>query len=194
MERAVVTAVGIDRRGIVAALAGVLTDLGCNLEDSTMSMLGGNFAVLLMVALPDGVGPAAVESGLAPVVEAMGLAVSVRAVPVGAEKPIGGDVGTAGTAGAASDEDEAVYAFSVHGADRLGIVRHATEALAAAGANIVDLSTRLVGDPDGPVYVLTITAGFDAGANVESAVAGVRQAIESFGVQCRAHRVDIDVL
>jgi len=191
MERAVVTAVGLDRRGIVAALAGVLTDLGCNLEDSTMSLLGGNFAVLLMVALPDGVGPAAVESGLAPVVEAMGLAVSVRAVPVGAEQPTGSDLGTVG---AARDEDEAVYAFSVHGADRLGIVRHATEALAAAGANIVDLSTRLVGDPDGPVYVLTITAGFDAGADVEHAVAGVRQAVESFGVQCRAHRVDIDVL
>jgi glycine cleavage system transcriptional repressor len=45
MERAVVTAVGVDRRGIVAALAGALTDLGCNLEDSTMSLLGGNFAV-----------------------------------------------------------------------------------------------------------------------------------------------------
>jgi glycine cleavage system transcriptional repressor len=188
MERAVVTAVGIDRRGIVAALAGALTDLGCNLEDSTMSLLGGNFAVLLMVALPDGVGPAAVESGLAPVADRMGLAVSVRVVPEGDDAPSGDDVDTAGF------EDDAVYAFSVHGADRLGIVRHATEALAAAGANIVDLSTRLVGDPDGPVYVLTITAGFDAGTDVEHAVAGVRQAVESFGVQCRAHRVDIDVL
>ena len=29
---------------------------------------------------------------------------------------------------------------------------------------------------------------------IEPAVAGVRQAVESFGVQCRAHRVDIDVL
>jgi glycine cleavage system transcriptional repressor len=190
MERAVVTAVGVDRRGIVAALAGVLTDLGCNLEDSTMSLLGGNFAVLLMVALPDGVGPAAVESGLAPVAEAMGLAVSVRAVPAGAERLTGSDVDTAGAVG---DEDQAIYAFSVHGADRLGIVRHATEALAAAGGNILDLSTRLVGDAEDPVYVLTITAGFDAGAEVEPAVAGVRQAVERFGVQCRAHRVDIDV-
>ena len=190
MERAVVTAVGVDRSGIVAALAGVLTDLGGNLEDSTMSLLGGNFAVLLMVALPDGVGPTAVESALAPVAEAMGLAVSVRAIPVGAEKPTGRDVGTAGAVG---EGDEAVYAFSVHGADRLGIVRHTTEALAEAGGNILDLSTRLVGDPDGPVYVLTITAGFDAGADVELAVAGVRQAVERLGVQCRAHRVDIDV-
>jgi glycine cleavage system transcriptional repressor len=188
MERAVVTAIGVDRRGIVAALAGVLTDLGCNLEDSTMSLLGGNFAVLLMVALPDGLDPAAVEAGLAPAADRMGLAVSVRVVPVGDEAPAGDEVDLAGA------DDEAVYAFSVHGADRLGIVRHATETLAAAGANIVDLSTRLVGDADGPVYVLTITAGFDAGADVEQAVAGVRQAVESFGVQCRAHRVDIDVL
>jgi glycine cleavage system transcriptional repressor len=188
MERAVVTAVGFDQRGIVAALAGVLTDLGCNLEDSTMSLLGGNFAVLLMVALPDGVGPAAVESGLAPVADRMGLAVSVRAIPVGAEEP------TSDSGARVEDRDEAIYAFSVHGADRLGIVRHATEALAQAGGNILDLSTRLVGDAEEPVYVLTITAGFDAGAEVEQAVAGVGRAVERFGVQCRAHRVDIDVL
>jgi len=187
MERAVVTAVGVDRRGIVAALAGVLTDLGCNLEDSTMSLLGGNFAVLLMVALPDGVDAGGVEAGLAPAADRMGLAVSVRAVPVGDEPPSGADVDPTGA------DDETVYAFSVHGADRLGIVRRATEALAAAGANIVDLSTRLIGDADHPVYVLTITAGFEAGLDVEGAVADVRQAVESFGVQCRAHRVDIDV-
>jgi glycine cleavage system transcriptional repressor len=186
MERAVVTAVGVDRRGIVAGLAGVLTDLGCNLEDSTMSLLGGNFAVLLMVALPDGVDPGAVEAGLAPAAVRMGLAVSVRVVPGRDDPPSEADVDPA--------DDETVYAFSVHGADRLGIVRQATGALAAAGANIVDLSTRLVGDADGPVYVLTITAGFDTGAEVEPTVAGVRQAVERFGVQCRAHRVDIDVL
>jgi glycine cleavage system transcriptional repressor len=87
-----------------------------------------------------------------------------------------------------------MYALSVHGADRPGIVHRAAEALASAGGNIIDLSTRLVGTPDEPVYVLTVTASFAPGIDAEAAIAAVRQSLEAFGVQCHAHRVDIDVL
>ena len=39
-----VTAVGADRPGIVAAVSRALYDVGGNIEDSRMAILGGHFA------------------------------------------------------------------------------------------------------------------------------------------------------
>lgn len=187
MEHVALTAVGADQPGIVAALTGVLMDLGCNLEDSTMSILRGQFAVLLVIAVPDDTGAEVVESSLAPVAERLGLTIVVRPLPqIPAANRGGPEVET--------EDDNQVYAFSVHGADRPGIVHRAAEALAEAGANIIDLSTRLVGSDAEPVYVLTLTVGFGPGTDAEAAAATVRRSVEAFGVQCHAHRVEIDVL
>jgi glycine cleavage system transcriptional repressor len=185
MERAVVTAVGVDQPGIVAALTGALMELGCNLEDSSMSMLQGNFAVLLVIALPDGVDAVAAEAALGSAADPLGLLVTVRPLPTGPRPP------------ALSEPAPGygqVYAFSVHGADRPGIVHRATQALAGVGGNIVDLATRLVGTDAEPAYVLTITVGFAPEVDAESAVATARRSVEDFGVQCHAHVVDVDVL
>ena len=42
------SAIGKDRPGIVADLAELIFEHGCNLEDSSMTILGGEFAVLLL--------------------------------------------------------------------------------------------------------------------------------------------------
>ena len=187
MAHVALTAVGTDQPGIVAALTGSLVDLGCNLEDSTMSILRGHFAVLLVIAVPDGMEAEVVESALAPVAERLDLLVTVRPMraELGEQPP---------PAGAWSEANGQIYAFSVHGADRPGIVHRAAQALADSGGNIVDLSTRLVGTPDEPVYVLTVTVGFASGVDAGAAVAAVRRSVEAFGVQCHAHRVEIDLL
>ena len=49
----VLTAVGRDRVGIVSRVAEVFFELGCNLLDSSMTLLRGEFAIILMVGLPD---------------------------------------------------------------------------------------------------------------------------------------------
>jgi len=46
----VITALGSDRPGIVNELAKNITEHECNIEDSRMSVLGGEFAVMLMVS------------------------------------------------------------------------------------------------------------------------------------------------
>jgi len=189
VEHVALTAVGADQPGIVAALTGVLVDLGCNLEDSTMSILRGHFAVLLVIAVPDKTGAEAIEAALAPVADRLGLMVVVRPLRLETDGQGGGHDSEAD-----ADPDGEIYAFSVHGADRPGIVHRAAEALAEAGGNIIDLSTRLVGSDDEPVYVLTFTVGFVPGIDAEAAAATIRRSVEAFGVQCHAHRVEIDVL
>ncbi len=45
----VLSALGKDRPGIVDELAGAVHETGCNIADSRMTVLGGEFAILLMV-------------------------------------------------------------------------------------------------------------------------------------------------
>ena len=46
-----VTVIGHDRPGIIAEATGALAELGGNLEDSTMSILRGHFAMVLLVSV-----------------------------------------------------------------------------------------------------------------------------------------------
>lgn len=46
----VISALGKDRPGIVNELAKTVLDCGCNIEDSRMTVLGGEFAVLLLIS------------------------------------------------------------------------------------------------------------------------------------------------
>jgi len=49
-EYLVLSALGSDRPGIVGQLAKAAAASGCNIEDSRMTVLGGEFAVLMLVA------------------------------------------------------------------------------------------------------------------------------------------------
>ena len=50
----VLTAIGPDRVGIVDDLSGAVSGAGCNIEESTMAVLGGEFAVIMLVSGPSG--------------------------------------------------------------------------------------------------------------------------------------------
>ena len=45
----VISAIGNDRPGIVDKLSGTILDEGCNITDSRMTVLGGEFAIMLLV-------------------------------------------------------------------------------------------------------------------------------------------------
>src|SRR3954468_321727 len=129
-----VTAVGPDAPGEVAALAEALAGLGANLEDASMTRLRGHFAMTLVATLD---APAdVVEAALAPVSAASGLHLSVWGVGDDAPPPVAARP----------------WRVTLHGADRPGLVAGTARALAEAGANITDLSCRLVGE----LYVMTL--------------------------------------
>jgi len=46
----VISALGSDRPGLVNELSKIIADQECNIEDSRMSVLGGEFAVMLLVS------------------------------------------------------------------------------------------------------------------------------------------------
>jgi glycine cleavage system transcriptional repressor len=151
----VITAVGVDRPGIVAGLTDALLGVGANLEDCRAALLRGSFAMVMAVAVPDDVDPEAARAALAPVAEDLGLGLWV------------GEAAPAPTAPAGER-----CVLSVYGADHPGIVHAAARALAERGVNIVDLSSRLVGDP--PIFVLGIEADLPAGLTPGALEAALR--------------------
>ena len=167
-----VTVVGHDRPGIIAEATGLLAGLGANLEDSSMTLLRGHFAMVL-VASADA-DPGAVQTALAPLAADGGLAVTVRQVPVEAAR------GATGPG----------YLLSVHGGDRPGIVSAVTAEVAAVGGNITDLTTRLTGE----LYVLLAEVDLPAGVD-DRALTGRLQAVgDELGVRVSLRAVEPDVL
>lgn len=208
MGRFSLSAVGRDRPGIVAAVTGVLADHGGNLQDSTMATLQGQFAIVLIVSAPPGTEAATIEADLQAVAERFDLVMAVRALHEDAASgedpamsapaptaPGAVDDLPAGSAGRGEQGDgpPTAWSIAVHGSDRPGIVHGVTSALADIGGNIVDLATHLVGEPDAPVYALTLRATVP---NVASSVVieRLQHAADTLGVHCTVRLDDADVL
>jgi glycine cleavage system transcriptional repressor len=181
MPRFALSALGADRPGIVAAVSGALGELGCNLEDSTMTILQGHFAILLVVSTPPEIGGDDLERALVPAARRFELVTAVR--PLADAEPEAGPAG-----------DVEPWTIAVHGADRTGIVHGITAALADAGGNVVDLATHLVGTPDAPVYVMTLRVTLPAGDDGTRAADTIRSAAEELGVHCSVHPDESDTL
>lgn len=173
-----VTAVGTDRPGIVAAVTGALVEHGGNLEDTSMSILRGHFAMVMIVAAPDGVDGADLEQALAAATAELGLVVSVRRV-----NDSHGD--------GASESDG--WTVVVYGADHPGIVHGVTRHLADAGVNVVDLTTRVT-DADPPIYAMVMEVTLPDGLNQKGLRSGLEDVAVALGVTCTLHPSEADIL
>lgn len=159
MAHFAVSAVGRDRPGIVAAITEGLLDLDGNVEDSRMTILRGQFAVMLIVSIPGASGAEALEQRLAPVRAALGL-----------------EALTVSEVGELEHPDSAPsHVITVYGADHPGIVHSVSSVLADQGVNITDLQTKLAGGGDSPLYVmmLEVAVGAESYVRLETALAEV---------------------
>ncbi|WP_447972780.1 glycine cleavage system protein R [Nitrospira sp. Kam-Ns4a] len=141
---AMLTAFGQDRPGMVAALAEGLFRLGCNIEDTCMTRLRGEFAMMLMVRLPPDLPPDRLADRLAPHTAPLHLTLLCREIPAEVAARRG------------AREAEAQFILSVYGADQPGIVAQVARCVADHGGNITDMNTRVIGAPDRPVYVMIL--------------------------------------
>jgi glycine cleavage system transcriptional repressor len=162
------TVVGLDRPGIVAALTDALFRAGCNLGEASMVRLGGNFTIMLMVE--SGADSAQLRSLVDGVSRSFGLRVHVDEIQAQLHEHL-----------------EPNVRVVVHGADRAGIVAEVTAVLARAGVNILDLESEVGGTADHPIYIMLLE-GYVAGAaaTLEPLLAPVRKS----GVEVHVTSVD----
>lgn len=162
------TLVGKDRPGIVAGVTGALYEAGCHLGEASMMRLGSNFGVMLMARSERGA--QAIEAALGPVVESLGLSLHIDPVDsVSHPHPVP-DV-----------------CITVHGADRAGIVAQVTQAAAAAGLNILDLTSDIGGSEAEPIYILHIEG--TAARGVE-AIRAALEPLQADGIKVDVREID----
>lgn len=163
-----ITAVGSDRPGIVSEVTGVFYRLGCNLEETTMTRLRDQFAMLLLVRLPAGLDEAGLHRELDPAATRLGLSLVVRSLPEEDDQPV-------------SEADG--YILRLYGADQPGIVHRVTSALAERRLNITDLNTRVIPGGSGPVYVMLLEVDAPSATAVESLQSELERLRQELGVE-----------
>jgi glycine cleavage system transcriptional repressor len=167
MRHFALTAVGRDRPGIVAAITAVLLDHGVNVEDSQMTILRGHFTMMLIVAVGDDVDVEVLAADLREAGEALDLELLT----------IAGVDELADAADAAAS-----HVVTVYGIDHPGIVHAVSAALAERGVSITDLTTRVLGEDQEPLYALLMEVAIaddDVGDVTDAlAAAGAAQGVE----------------
>ena len=178
MSHFAVAAVGADRPGIASAVTGVFVRQGCNLEDTSMSILRGHFSMMLIVHGPDTLSAAGLEDALAGPARELDLVVAVRAIDDTVPLSPGGER----------------WELSVYGCDRPGIVHRVTTLLAGENINIVDLSTRVIGEAAQPVYAMLLEVTLPPGVDPEALDERLGQLAGELGVDWSLHPAEADIL
>jgi len=148
------SAIGRDRPGIVADLAELIYECDCNLEDSSMTILGSEFAVLLLLSGEGEDVERRLGSGCKRLEWEKRLTVFFR--------PLEGEPGSARTArGAVAME------CVVSGVDKAGIVARVTRTLAEHDVNVTDLQTQARPEPETGTPLFTMRIQMAVPAHVD---------------------------
>lgn len=139
----IITAAGPDRPGIVSRISRILFETGCNMEDTSMTLLRGEFAMMLIVRLGPGMSARGLERKLKSVQKNLRLSLLIKPLSRKEARERGSLKGRP-------------YILSVYGADHPGIVYRITRLLAAKSVSITDMNTRVIGPKGQPVYVMIL--------------------------------------
>jgi len=146
----VISALGADRPGIVDELSNIIYKHSLNIEDSRMTVLGGEFAILLLVSgEPASINAFQTQATDIEQVLQMRLLIKVTTE----SSPI---------------ENAIPYAVEVAALDHPGIVNNIASFFSERDINIVDLQTERYSAPHtgSPMFALHMTIGISADINI----------------------------
>ena len=169
-----VTVIGDDRPGIVSGVTRVLFEEGCNLEDVSSTILRGHFSMVLIVEAPAQLEAPGLEQKMRALGDDLSLVVTVRPV---AQAPL--------------HVPPPTHMVSVYGADKPGIVYRVAQALADQGVNITDLTSRVIGPEEAPVYALMLEV---VSSDETGLRANLRAVSEELAIDVSVRALEVDVL
>lgn len=151
------SAIGKDRPGIVADLAETIFEHGCNLEDSSMTILGGEFAVLLLFTGEGEDAERRLSGAFKRLEWERRLTVFFRPLET-APKPYG------------SGERRAAFELVASGIDKAGIVARVCRALADRDVTIREMKTFLRPEAESgtPLYTMRVEMDVPESVSIEA--------------------------
>ncbi len=145
MKKLYLTGIGPDKPGIVSAITKVTTDLDGNIVDTSMTILGSQFALLMSIAVPPTLSLEEAKQQFEPVEKELGFTVFL--------KPQEND----DVVGFETIDNAEPWMLSIAGVDKTGITYEFTQILAKFGVSITDLNAKCInGEGNEPVYIMMI--------------------------------------
>jgi glycine cleavage system transcriptional repressor len=167
-----VAAMGEDRPGIVAEVTEALLAAGASIEDSSMTILGGQFAMLLLVDCDHA--EADLTAALLPAAQQLGLMLEVRP-----------------TSSQVSNVERDEYVIAAYGPDRPGLVAALARVLGNAGANIADFGSRVT---EGGVFAMWFNVALPSGADIDALAGELRAAGGEVSLDVSVHSAEVEAL
>jgi glycine cleavage system transcriptional repressor len=156
----VISALGKDRPGIVNSLSSVILEAGCNIVDSRMTVLGGEFAIILLISgAEDAVRD--MQGRIAALENELSLTIHARE-----------------TEERAAVVDMLPYAVGVVSMDHPGIVHRVADFFSSRQINIEDLSTDSYAAPHTGTPMFSMKMSINVPASMQ--IAGLRQQFADF--------------
>jgi glycine cleavage system transcriptional repressor len=125
MSKVVISVLGMDRPGIVAAVSRILFEQGCNIEDVSQTILQTEFAGIFVASIPERLSCTELQTCLQQGLASMALQVLVKKLETMAES--------------AAPPPSEPFVVTTIGPDRLGLVAGITEVMARFRVNITSL-------------------------------------------------------
>lgn len=146
----VITASGEDKVGLVDRLSGKITDSGCNIEESRMAVLGGQFALIMLLS-----GPWNALSRIEGQIEGLGEQLGLTIIHKRTQKR-------------ERTQLAIPYVVDVVAMDHPGIVRDLAAFFSRNGINIEELQTDTYPAPHTgtPMFSVSMTVGISADAHI----------------------------
>jgi glycine cleavage system transcriptional repressor len=139
-----ISVTGKDRPGIVAALSGAIVRSGGNLEDASMTILEGEFAMIFLASLKSKSSLEKLTRQISVLRIKFHLSIGIREIK---RRLVRGEKHEKGTD---------PWVVSVLGRDRSGIVHCVCSAISTVGLNITDLNSKILGRGKKSSYVLVL--------------------------------------
>lgn len=125
MNKAIISILGQDRSGIVAAVSKILFEQDCNIENVSQTTLQFVFAGVFIVSMPTDLSTEALHKSLKAKMEPLGLDVHITGLET--------------TAAPVSPPQSEAYIITTKGPDRKGLVAGISEVIARFEGNITNL-------------------------------------------------------
>ena len=168
-QRCIMTAFGKDRPVIAADVAGVLYENGCNLEDTSMTLLAGEFTLILLFTAgsSDVAGP--LSKACRRLEQEKGISAFLR--PLEPQEAV---------------KHDGFFTRSIHveGLDQAGIVYKVSRFLADNHINIVNLNSTVKASPESgtAMYVMDILVQIPEGTVMDTIQKGLRVVADDLNV------------
>ena len=146
----VISALGVDRPGIVDEISNIINSHSLNIEDSRMTVLGGEFAILMLVS-----GESEAIDALQTQANEIEQSLQMRLLIKTTTEP-------------GNTDNTIPYAVEVAALDHPGIVNNIASFFSAQNINIVNVLTESYSAPHtgSPMFALHMTIGIPADTNI----------------------------